>query len=460
MATVDKAFVKKLDEIKSSIQASEHLAKYLEEEDDEFYLALKEEFEPHIEELHVTVAEKSPLQLVEFEKLLCDDGFEGLFLPRLLGYSVLRGALNDDYKYLRPQEHFKDILLTICNSSNFELLSNRIGQTVEVGFALSSDIWITNLLAEIKNKRVSQFLNDHKLLKFRDVRSRHTSYLKYKNQFRRFNFLTATKPLSGPELKIEYKTLVNFLVYRGSLSADASGIYPFISDLLSDTSLGSSYEHLEIVMLIGLLFDLKDKESENLIGSINSYNHLEESDAYFSTLRKLQDPVYKVKEDDYNRFHAIVSKTNIAKFAEFFEIAKQINEIGYLNVDAIETARSYYNKNLGLSLQNECLRNFIFQKFQVFMKALSVEDYNEYFELNKTFTVYMNIFSNEKFNQNVKGVGMSYIKKLLKTYTVKRSKDYQEIKRFVSTVYVDLGFLNEKEVKELFKTRRKRTKAV
>ena len=40
----------------------------------------------------------------------------------------------------------KDVLRGICESSNFEVIKQRIGQTLQIGFALSSDIWVTNLL--------------------------------------------------------------------------------------------------------------------------------------------------------------------------------------------------------------------------------------------------------------------------------------------------------------------------
>ena len=39
------------------------------------------------------------------------------------------------------------------------------------------------------------------------------------------------------------------------------------------------------------------------------------------------------------------------------------------------------------------------------------------------------------------------------------SKDYQDIKKFVSAVFLDMGFMKEKEIKELFKTKRKRAVA-
>jgi hypothetical protein len=35
-------------------------------------------------------------------------------------------------------------------------------------------------------------------------------------------------------------------------------------------------------------------------------------------------------------------------------------------------------------------------------------------------------------------------------YTDKRGRDYQDIKKFVTSTFLDLGFKNEKELKELF----------
>ena len=66
------------------------------------------------------------------------------------------------------------------------------------------------------------------------------------------------------------------------------------------------------------------------------------------------------------------------------------------------------------------------------------------------------MFANQQFNHDVKDLSMRYINRLLKRYTDKRGKDYQDIKKFVSTTFLDLKFLTEKEITEMFKTRRKR----
>ncbi|HNZ66988.1 MAG TPA: hypothetical protein PKM32_06415, partial [Planctomycetota bacterium] len=152
-----------LDQLKAAIQDSELLNFYLDDETDDLYKQMVDAFEPHILELYNLVADKSPLQLIAIETELLDSGFEGLFLPRILGYSVLRGEIDSNYKYKRPQDHFKQILLTICESANFDMIKMRIGQTVQVGFSLSSDIWLTNLLDQLTNKKVKTFLNLQKV---------------------------------------------------------------------------------------------------------------------------------------------------------------------------------------------------------------------------------------------------------------------------------------------------------
>ena len=69
----------------------------------------------------------------------------------------------------------------------------------------------------------------------------------------------------------------------------------------------------------------------------------------------------------------------------------------------------------------------------------------------------MGIFVNQQFNQDLKELSLQYMRLLLAYYTDKRGKDYQDIKRFVSSAFQDFGFLKEKEVVEIFKTRRKKS---
>jgi hypothetical protein len=110
------------------------------------------------------------MQLITLEEQLLDEGYEGLYLPKILGYSILRGAINEKYKFIRPQEHFKKVLKAISNSSNFDEIRLRIGQSLQTGFALSSDIWITNFIQSLRVKQAREFLQSQILQKYRDPR--------------------------------------------------------------------------------------------------------------------------------------------------------------------------------------------------------------------------------------------------------------------------------------------------
>jgi hypothetical protein len=133
-----------------------------------------------------------------------------------------------------------------------------------------------------------------------------------------------------------------------------------------------------------------------------------------------------------------------------------IHSKGYIHDDSIEAVRSFYEKHEGMSIINECLRQTLLTYFTMLITNLEPESYHDYFEMNKIFSVYIQIFNNQHFNQSVKKLSLSYVAKLIKRYTDKRGKDYQDIKKFVIHTFLDLGFLKEKELVELFKTRRKK----
>ena len=130
--------------------------------------------------------------------------------------------------------------------------------------------------------------------------------------------------------------------------------------------------------------------------------------------------------------------------------------MGYIHEDAIQAVRDFYYKHEGLSDENACLRLTILGYFDRLLTHLPETDYQEYFEINKTITAYMDTFSNQQFNQSVKDVSLKYVKRLLKFHKDKRGKDYQDIKKFVTTTFEDLGFMTPKQLVELFKTRRKK----
>lgn len=457
MENLNSVYLGKLEEIKNSIQESDELKKFLDEEEDDDYKALVEKYEGAIHEQYELVASENPLQIISFEEKLLDEGFEGLYLPKILGYSVLRGRINNSIKYYRPQEHFKNVLETIINSSNFEQIKQRIGQSIQIGFALSSDIWITNITENIINKKVKTFLQSQKLLKYRDERLRNTALVKFRKQFQSLNFETASFPQTQEELHLESGSIMDFLIYRAQGNYNNSSLTPAINQMLSKSEFSDNQEFFQICILIGLHYDLNEEGKKLLSTAINSYrsNHPDCEEMFFEFLNAHSDRIKGITVAQEKNLSSFVSRDISDGISKYFNVLDAVNSKGYIHNDATNEVREYYYKNEGLSIENEAIRTSIYSKLAHFLNNLEVTDYPEYFEINKTFTTYMDIFSNQKFNQDLKFLSLSFIQRCLKNYKDKRSKEYQEIKKFVKIAFVDYGFMTEKQVAEIFKTKRK-----
>lgn len=461
MYELDEKYLDQLEDIASEIQESDELASYLEEEEEEFYLRLKEMFEPKIGLVYDEVAAKDPLQLTAMETVLLNPAFEGLFLPKILGYSVQRGEINDKYKYVRPQDHFKDVLLAICNSANFDILKKRIGQSIQMGFALSSDIWVTNLINSISNKRVRYYLQGQKLDRYRPLAARTTGYHRYQKQFTNDNFHTAEFPETISQLKVMFSPLKNFLIYRIRSRWENSSLIPPIKSFLENETFQDSEEYMQIAFLYGAFFDLNEEDGKHLAKHLAIVRKgLTEFDekwlSFVLELHKRED--VKLSPEADLRISALLDKEVKDQLSEYYHLTDLIHSKGYMDDEVHEAVRVFYSRHEGLSLINECVRAVIYGYFQRLIGNLEEKAYPDFFEETKLFPVYMSIFANQKFNQDLKDLSMTYVRKLLKKFTDKRGKDYQDVKKFVSTTFVDFKFLKEKEVVELFKTRRKRKK--
>ncbi|MEI6408770.1 MAG: hypothetical protein WCR52_05270 [Bacteroidota bacterium] len=459
MQPLDDQYYSRLNEIAALIQDSPVLAQYLEEEEEDLYNNLRLEFEPMISDLHHKVAAQEPLQLVVVEKYLLDPVFEGLYLPRILGYSVLRGEINDQYKYVRPNDHFKDILLAICQSPHFDQLKKRIGQSISVGFALSSDIWITNLLSIVENKRIRYFLQQQKNDRYRDLKDRADLYFRYSNQFRNELYFSADFPSALGEMKANFSALRQFLLKRFEVGGDNVSLKEKIITFLNNKDFHNTEEYMEMLAMFGNFIDLDPAErlafATHFERERRSYKEFDIRYLRF-LIALYKSPGLSSVNDD--RMNAAIDKNWKDKISDYYRIADKIHSLGYVHPDAIEAVQEFYNAHEGLSVESECLRQLVLKYFSRLITGLDEREYADYFELTKIFGLYIKIFSNSQFNQDVEKLSLAYIDKLMKRFTDKRGKDYQDVKKFVSTQFVDLGFLKDKEVVELFKTRRKKRK--
>ena len=448
MENLDKKYVVELDSISGAIQSSDLLATYLDDEEEVSYQALREEFEPQIEEVYTKVASENPLQLINLEIKLTDPAFEGLYLSKVLGYAALRG------------DHFKNILLAICNSPNFDVIKTRIGQGVQVAFGLSSGIWITNLIEQVDGKRVKAFLKSQIIPEYRDAAQRKLAHERYARQFSSIHYQSAEFPTTRGELKVLISSLVSFLRHRVEIGANNTSLVPNIKAFLTNRDFQYGNEFVRVIHLFTNYFDISG-ETKWLSGVFNDARreYAPFNEEYFEFHEEILYSGLEIGAEEDGRVASVLDATIEDDLRDYYELMQLVHKKGYVHDDSIQAIRAFYDRHEGLSIINECLRGAILGHFRRLLVNLPVESYHDFFEMHKIFAVYFQIFNNQKFNQDTKALSLAYVRKLLKTYTDKRGKDYQEIKKFVSQTYLDLGFMKEKQIVELFKTRRKKKTA-
>lgn len=458
MKPLNQEYLDELALIQSEIQASEILSKYLDEEEEEDYLALREAFEPRIADLYKKVANHNPLQLVTMEKELLNDGYEGMYITRVLGFAVLRGEINDNCKYVRPQSHFKEVLMAVCGSSNFDIIRKRIGQTIQMGFAMSSDIWITNLINVIANKKIRYFLQGQKNPKFRDLKERKIALARYKNQFRNENYFACDFPTNLTELKIQFSEVKLFLKHRIQMAGDNTSFISDIKDFLNNSDFQGTDEYMEMLAYYGFFFERDEASQAELFAHFNrSRSDIEDfENKWLDLVLEIHSNDLKLTNIEDQRLSICIDKGIDDKVKQLYTLLDEIHTKSYINEEVIESVKVFYNSYPGKSPINECVRATIFKYFQRFINNLEVEDYPEFFELSKIFPTYFGIFDNQQFNQNLKELCMKYVKKLTKKFTDKRGRAYQDVKRFVKVSFVDFGFMTDKQIVEFFKTKRVR----
>ncbi|MBK7410881.1 MAG: hypothetical protein IPJ40_24150 [Saprospirales bacterium] len=454
-------YVEELEYLAGEIQESDQLATYLDTEEDDDYNVLKDLFEPRIADFYAKVALENPLQLIALEQFILLPEFEGLFLPKILGYSVLRGEVNEQGHYARPQDHFRDVLEAICNSSNFEILRKRIGQSIQIGFGLSSDIWITNLINTFENKRIRYYLQSQKLEKYRNEFDRKDSYLRYKKQFVHDNYQTAEFPTKAIDLVALIEPLKQFIIHRIKLQgADNSTILPEITAFVGNKEFFNTVGHLQVLFLYVNFFDLDGEDRDTAEAALNKVRKSMPDflEHWLKFLLEMTDYGLDVDADaDVRTLTALDLKVKDG-LSEYYKMLDIVHEDGFRAEAAQEAVKVYYSHHEGMSIQSEAVRQVIRRYFAGAIRNLEVSGYPEYFELTKTFPIYMNIFANQQFNQYLKDLSMTFVNRCLKKFIDKRSKDYQDIKKFVTASFQDWKFMKEKEIVELFKTRRARKK--
>lgn len=463
MYELNEAYSQHLEAIAVAIQASPNLASYLDEEEDQFYDALKLEFEPQIEAAYQQMIDFSPLEIESFERKLLDERFEGLFLPRILGYSVLRGEITEHYYYARQNNHFGDIMRAIAVNSNFDQLRNRIGQSVQCGFALSSDIFVTNLVNDVASKRVRQFLQTQRSSDARTMEGRRRIERRYRRQFKGRNYHYAPFPVTTQELTSHTNAMVDFLLFRVSGELNNDALLPTLHQLVTRPEFEGRKEILKPATIYGAYFTPNEEQLPELKAALNRERKAngevvaDETLGFILELKRHSS--FRFGPEQEQQLGNIVDRSIEDDLTAYFNLTDKIHAGGFASPDVQEAIQEEQSRHSGLSNFNENVRQTIFGYFEKLAAGLGTDekDYRQWFEITGTqFPAYIKVFGNESFNQQLRGLAKKYTKALTKVHTNKRGKDYRDIKKTTVTTWLDYGFMTEKQLKEFFKTPRKK----
>ena len=458
MEALSQDYKQRLEDIKSAIQESELLSTYIDSEEPDDYSAFKEAFESEIADLYQEVANVAPLQIESLELALLDEGLEGLYLPRILGYAVLRPRVDSRGFYYRPQEHLRQVMHAIAQSAAFPELERRIGQGVTVALALSTNVWVSNLLEAIPNKIPRNFYSSKNDPGIRTPEQRLKVHARYARQFAKENYATASIPTNVEEATVTFPDVLKFLEYRYGNEVDNTSLATPLYDLLTREELKSIPGYKSVLTLTGM-FQEMPTANENKMRDLLRGASAESTfpDPYFKFLASLHHgSSVEITADVDRRMGLRLGTSGKGLVQQYYGLVEKIHSTGINNLETQDAIRIFIGDQKGLSDVVECVRQTVLRYFKAMLGGLDTDNYTEFFEASKLFSVYFDIFDNESFKQEVRTLSTRYVKSCIKVYTDKRGRDYQDIKKFVKRTFVDLGFMTEREVTNFFKTKRTR----
>ena len=210
---------------------------------------------------------------------------------------------------------------------------------------MSSDIWITNLINVIANKKIRYFLQGQKNPKFRDLKERNIALARYKNQFRNENFFACDFPTNLTELKIQFSEVKLFLKQRIHLTGDNSSFMPDIKDFFNNPEFKGTDEYLEMLAYYGFFFE-KDKASQ---AEFTTHFNRSRSDIedfenkWLDLILVIHSNDLKLTSIEDQRLSASIDKDIDDKVNQLYTLLDEIHTKTYLSEEVIESIKVFYN---------------------------------------------------------------------------------------------------------------------
>lgn len=208
---------------------------------------------------------------------------------------------------------------------------------------------------------------------------------------------------------------------------DNSSLLVPIKSFITNKEFQNTHELVDVLGIYANFFDLDAAHQKELneIFNANRVNKTDFDEYYFDFLIEMFNKIEIPVESDL-KLSAMVDRKHRDQLGEYYDLLDTVHGKGYINPEVMDEVREFYNRHEGLSKVNECIRIVILNYLKRLITNLDAREYHEFFEISKVFSVYINIFSNEHFNQQLKEVCMKYVHDLMVKYVDKRGRDYQE----------------------------------
>ncbi len=451
---LDSEFITKFEAIKSFMMGHETYQNYIDQIDQESFDAMKATLDPYLMALFNDVAGKAPLQLIALEDLIMDEELEGLFLPEILTFNVLRASVNDKSKFTRTPDRLERIIRFICISPGFDFIKNTIRLPLRLSLVMSSSIWGHKLAESIQARRSREYILQQLQEARRDEHASALQYKRLRDTYRHIAYQSAPVPVPGSTWKIQYIDFRKFIIDRINHSQDNAALKPSIYEMLNEEYFSGSEEIIELLILLAHFFELEDDDFEAVEELFARFraNHSSFNEVYFDILRSLllKDELTFSTSNAAIISDLLESTKGGDDLTEFYHLMTACDESELLTEDFVAKVELFSSQHRELVPVTSCLKIILLQIIDHEISEILGSDYTTLPDRIYLYDRIAEAFLEASYRESVAEVIVGHLKVLMFYYD-KSEPEFKEIKKMVGGTPVDYGFITMKEIRSLYR---------
>lgn len=457
--SIKATYSKRLDAVKKFLSDSAEYQAYLESEEREEYKAVADKVEPYLQSLYNEIAEKNPMEIIEFEEILTDEALEGIFVDKLMYFTILRASVDENYRFERSQERLEELILFAAQSSSFEAMQRSLLLPVRLAFSLSSGIWGNKVIGKIKNKSAREFFQRQFGEATRDDHARAVQYRSLKKRFKEIKYQSASVPTDNINWKTEFADFRNFLVDRIGAGHDNTTVKASLYEFLENDAFKGTDEQIELLCIFIHFIELDDEDFDKVETVLNELRKGEGFDeSYFGILLKVMKMDMPIDLDRIGIINDLLDTDHKDSLLGFYELLTNFSVKDFMDEEIVESVEIFSGRHRELSPIMTCFKHLLIRIIDAEVVKHLNDDYTQLFQSMHIYDGLAEAFLEKSYRQDIKEILVEYMKSLM-FYFEKGSTEYKAIKAMVMDAPVKNNFVTTKEVRALYRAQLKAEKA-